>query len=100
MPLYIDGTIKLIAPKTIKAKSAGEADFTYYENYIQYKDKKGLDQVLTVNSVTDFRDRKDLMGVATLTAYNTKAMVEQKTTRELRSTSLYKLSLSEFTPQD
>jgi len=101
MPLYINGTIKLIARKEIKGKDSTE-DTVYFENYIQYQDKKGNQQVGVFNSgpKADFREFENKAGIATLTAYPTKALVEAKGTRELKSASLYKLSLSDFTVEE
>lgn len=99
MPLYLEGTIKLIAAKNIKGKDSTE-DFTYYENYLQYTDKKGQEQVLVINSKEDYRDRKDKMGAATITAYKTKAQVESRNTGKLTDASLYKLSLADFIPNE
>jgi len=97
MPLYIQGTIKLIQVNNVKGKDATE-DFTYYINFIQYEDKNGLEKVLEINSKADYRDRKDQMGAATLTAYKTKATVNGTALQGSKETTLYKLSLTDFTP--
>lgn len=97
MPLYIEGVIKLICVNNIKGRDRTE-DFTYYTNYIQYTDKEGLEKVLEINSKEDFRTLVNEEGVATITAYKTKAQITRD--GNTKDASLYKLSLSKFVPAE
>lgn len=96
MPLYIEGTIKLVSVTNVKGNDKTQ-DFTYYTNFIQYEDRKGLEKVLEINSKTDYREFKDTLGTAVITAYKTKAEVANADGGR-KDATLYKLSLSDFTP--
>lgn len=98
MPLYIEGVIKLVSVTNVQGRDK-TTDFTYYTNFIQYTDKEGLEKVLEINSKEDFRESLDVEGVAVITAYKTKAFVTKGSEGGLKDASLYKLSLSKFTPR-
>jgi len=95
MPIYLEGMIVAVEVNNIKGRDATQ-DFTFYKNFLCIKDKRGEEKVLEINSKEDFRSLRNKDGVAQVTAYKVKAQVEREGVT--RDASLFRLSLSGFTP--
>lgn len=93
MPLYLEGSLKLVSVNNVKGRDATQ-DFTYYTNYLQYTDRQGLEKVFEANSKEDFRPIVGKNGVFTITAYKQKAVTTYD--GKERETTLYRLSISAF----
>lgn len=98
MPLYLEGIIKLVQVNPVKGKDSTE-DFVWYQNFIQYEDREGLQKVLEINSKTDYRDRMNVNGVATIMLRKVKAKIEGTSGIGLKDASLYKATLGDFIPE-